>query len=147
MRLPILFLLLALTGVLTDAYAQSGISFNNSLLTGAQLTHPTTLSFGPDNRLYVATQTGEIRAFTIRKNGPNNYEVTSMIILLVKNLPNRDDRAGLMPSVTDRQITAILAAGTAANPVLYVNSSDPRIGGGGELGTRYWILTPGHCRS
>ncbi|MEO5977193.1 MAG: kelch repeat-containing protein, partial [Chryseolinea sp.] len=135
MRLPLLLLLLALTGVLTDAYAQSGISFNTSQLTGAQLTHPTTLSFGPDNRLYVATQAGEIRALTIRKNGPNNYEVTNTeIILLVKNLPNRDDRAGLVASVTERQITGILAAGTEANPVLYVNSSDPRIGGGGELG-------------
>ena len=115
MRLPLLFLLLALTGVLTDARAQSGISFNNSQLIGAQLMRPTTLSFGPDNRLYVANQTGEIYAFTIRKNGPNNYEVTNTEeILLVKNLPNRDDRAGLMPSVTDRQITGILAAGTAA---------------------------------
>ena len=134
MRLSLLFLLLALTGLLTNAHAQS-ISFNNSLLIGAQLTHPTTLSFGPDNRLYVATQAGEIYAYTIRKNGANNYEVTNTeAIMLVKNIPNHDDRAGLVPNVTDRQITGILVAGTAANPILYVNSSDPRIGGGGELG-------------
>lgn len=129
--------LLVLAGILTGLNFQSRVSFATSELIGAQLTHPTTLSFGPDNRLYVATQAGEIYAFTIRKNGANNYEVTSTEeIMLVRNIPNHDDRGGLMPNITDRQITGILAAGTAENPILYVNSSDPRIGGGGELGDR-----------
>ena len=95
MRKLILVTLLAMTGAWVHSWAQSGISFSSSQLTGAQSAHPTTLGFGPDNRLYVATQTGEIYAYTVRKNGPNNYEVTNTeVILLVKNIPNHDDRAG-----------------------------------------------------
>ena len=126
----LLFLILSHT-----ASAQSGISFTTSTLAGVNLSNPTTLAFGPDNRLYVTQQDGNIFAYTIQKNGPNNYVVTNTeLISLVRNIPNHYDNGELFTAYVQRQVTGIVATGTAANPVLYICSSDPRIGGGGELG-------------
>ncbi len=130
--LPLVGLLMI--GLSFNTCGQSGISFTTSKLTGATLDYPTTLAFGRDNRLYVTQQDGTIFAYTIQKNGPNNYSVTNTeTINLIKNIQNHDDRGGLF-NFAKRQLTGIVATGTAANPVLYICSSDPRIGGGGELG-------------
>ncbi|MGF1566479.1 MAG: malectin domain-containing carbohydrate-binding protein [Nodosilinea sp.] len=40
---------------------------------------------------------------------------------------NHNDDGSLQPSIGNRQVTGLLTAGTAANPVLYISSSDPRI--------------------
>src|SRR5262249_40133683 len=58
----------------------------------------------------------------------------SETINLIHNIPNHNDDGSLNMSVTDRQVTGILVTGTAANPVLYVTSSDPRISGGTDSG-------------
>ena len=114
--------------------AQSGISFTTSTLSGVNVSNPTTLAFGPDNRLYVTQQDGFIFAYTVQNNGPNNYAVTNTeVISVIRTIPNHNDRGEPFPFV-QRQVTGIVATGTAANPVLYICSSDPRIGGGGELG-------------
>ncbi|NEU07919.1 hypothetical protein GZH53_06305, partial [Flavihumibacter sp. R14] len=85
----------------------------------------------------MAQQNGVINAYTIQKNGPNNYSVSATeSIQLIKNIPNHDDNGVLNSSVTTRQITGILVVGTAANPVIYVTSSDSRIGGGGTAGDK-----------
>lgn len=119
-----------------NAFAQP-VSFGSSGLTGENLDSPTSLDFGPDNRLYVSIQNGTIYAYTIVRNGPNSYSVTNTeIILLVKSIPNHNDDGTLNTSENNRQITGILAAGTSSNPVLYVTSSDPRIGGGGTGGDK-----------
>ena len=52
-------------------------------------------------------------------------------INLVKNIPNHNDDGIRAGNINTRQITGILVTGTGANPVLYVGSSDPRIGAGG----------------
>ena len=112
-----------------------GISFNSSDLVGTNLKKPTSLQFGPDGRLYVSQQDGIIYAYTVVKNGPNDYQVTaSETILQIQQLPNHDDDGTLNTTVIERQITGLLATGTATNPVLYVGSSDSRIGGGGTAG-------------
>ena len=117
-----------------QASGQTGISFTSSTLAGVNVSNPTTLAFGPDNRLYVTQQDGFIFAYTIQKNGPNNYVVTNTeLISIIRDIPNHNDRGGLL-NLVQRQVTGIVATGTAANPVLYICSSDPRIGGGGELG-------------
>ncbi|MEY4929811.1 MAG: hypothetical protein RI909_535 [Bacteroidota bacterium] len=117
-----------------QSFSQS-VSFTSSSLKGVTLSSPTSLQFGPDNRLYLAQVSGNIYAFTITRNGPNDYEVTNTeTILLVKNIPNYNDDGTLNTSVKTRQITGLLATGTPSNPVLYVSSSDPRIGGGGTAG-------------
>ena len=114
----------------------SQISFTSSGLAGENLTNPTSLQFGPDGRLYVSQQNGTIYAYTIVKNGPGNYEVTNTeSILLVRQIQNHDDDGSVNPIVS-RQVTGILVTGTASNPVLYVGSSDWRIGGAGKGGDK-----------
>lgn len=100
---------------------------------GGVIGNPTTLEFGPDERLYVGQKNGQVQVFTVVRNGPGEYEVTETEnIPLVANLPNRNDDSGeLNTDVTTRQVTGLLATGSAENPVLYVTSSDPRIGAGG----------------
>jgi hypothetical protein len=108
------------------------ISFSKSILGGTTgLDRPTSLQFGPDGRLYVAQQNGLIRAYTVQRTAANDYDVIGVEnITLVQQIPNHNDDGTPNSSVTTRLVTGILVTGTATNPVLYVNSSDPRIGGG-----------------
>ncbi len=128
-------LLLLLNSLASIGWAQSSISFGSSSLTGSSSELCTSLDFGPDNRLYVAQQNGIIKAYTILRFGPNNYVVTNTeTITAVNEIPNHNDDGQVNPSVTVRQITGIMLKGTATNPVIWVTSSDPRIGAG-PLGT------------
>jgi hypothetical protein len=105
-------------------------NFTGSRLIGVTITNPTSLQFGPDGRLYVSQVDGVIKAFTIVKNGANSYSVTATeTINNINQIPNHNDDGSLAPSVTTRQVTGILVAGTAAQPVIYVTSSDSRVGG------------------
>ena len=107
------------------------VSFSTSNLQGENLTTPTSLQFGADGRLYVAQQDGLIKIYTINRNGANNYLVTATeTITLIKNITNHDDDGTVNATVNSRQVTGILLAGTSSNPIIYVTSSDPRIGGG-----------------
>ncbi|HZN02743.1 MAG TPA: hypothetical protein VFD06_04050, partial [Candidatus Polarisedimenticolia bacterium] len=127
---PLALLALAFGFASSEARAQA-ISFGKSVLQGTSLTSPTALQFGPDNRLYVTQQNGTILIYTLTRNGPNSYVVTAtQTITSVRDIPNRNDNGALNASVTGRQVTGILVTGTAANPVIYVASSDPRIGAG-----------------
>ncbi len=107
------------------------ISFGKSVLAGAAPSFPTTLDFGPDGRLYVGQQDGTIHTYDVVRNGADDYSVTDdETIGLVKAIPNHDDDGTPNPSITKRQVTGLLTTGTPEQPVLYVTSSDPRIGGG-----------------
>jgi hypothetical protein len=111
--------------------APVAISFGKSQLAGESSTRPTTLQFGPDGRLYVLQQDGTLKIYTVARNGPNNYAVTAtQTVLLIKNIPNHDDDGTLDPAFATRQATGMTVVGTAARPVIYVSSSDPRYGGG-----------------
>ena len=121
-------IVVSLTG---SGVANIPVNFTKSTLAGAALDRPTKLQFGPDGRLYVAQQNGLIRIFNIVKDGPNDYRVaSSQQLTLIRNMPNRNDDGTLNPTVTNRLVTGMLVTGTAQNPVIYVSSSDPRIGGG-----------------
>ncbi len=129
-----LALVVMLTGV-SRAQEPAPVSFGKSLLGGETSSRSTSLEFGPDGRLYVAQQDGIIKAYTVGRNGPNNYTVTATeTIGVVNSIPNHDDDGTPNPGVNIRQITGILTAGTATQPVIYVGSSDPRIGGGTDAG-------------
>ncbi|HET9062983.1 MAG TPA: hypothetical protein VFO62_06815, partial [Candidatus Binatia bacterium] len=107
------------------------IGFDKSQLVGVTLAHPTSLQFGPDGRLYVSQQDGHISVFEIMRTAPNLYEVVSTeTITAIQSIPNHNDDGTLNSSVNTRLVTGLLVTGTAANPVLYVASSDPRIGAG-----------------
>ncbi|HEV8198930.1 MAG TPA: malectin domain-containing carbohydrate-binding protein [Candidatus Polarisedimenticolia bacterium] len=113
--------------------AAQTISFGKSTLQGTALTSPTSLQFGPDGRLYVTQQNGTILIYTITRNAPNSYVVSAtQTITSIRDIPNHDDNGPLNGSITGREVTGILVVGTAANPVIYVASSDPRIGAGGS---------------
>ena len=127
----ILHALIVLTLLIVCTRQVSGQAFSSSGLSGESLNNPTSLQFGPDGRLYVSQQDGYLFAYTVTRNGPNNYSVTdSETIDLVRNIPNHNDD-GSTSGTTGRQVTALLVTGTPTNPVLYVTSSDPRIGAGG----------------
>ncbi|MBI1299304.1 hypothetical protein GC175_30605 [bacterium] len=111
------------------------IGFDYSRLQGVSINNPTSLQFGPDGYLYLSEQDGDILVMQVVRNGANNYTTTSVqTITLVKQIPNYNDNGTLNTGINNRQITGIYVTGTANNPVLYVSSSDPRIGAGGGGG-------------
>jgi hypothetical protein len=124
--LCVLFLLcVSLVSKAQYSFASSGLKLN-----GATLTNPTSLQFGPDGRLYVSEQGGLIKIFTIKRNGSNDYSVTATeTISIINSIPNHNDDGTLNTGITKRQVTGILVKGTAANPLIFVSSSDSRIGG------------------
>jgi len=107
------------------------VGFGKSQISGLSISKPTSLQFGPDGKLYVASQSGTIYAVTLNRTGPNAYNATaSTAINLIKNIVNHNDDGSLASGVTSRLVTGLTVAGTATNPVIYAISSDPRIGGG-----------------
>jgi hypothetical protein len=130
-RLAAMMVVAAVGLGLTAGSAQAAVAFDKSKLTGTTSSQPTSLQFGPDGRLYVAQQNGVIKAYTVARNGVNQYAVTATeTITIVNTIPNHDDNGALNPAVTNRLVTGILVAGSSTTPIIYVTSSDPRIGGG-----------------
>jgi hypothetical protein len=125
-------------------------------LQGVSLVNPTSIDVAADGRLYISQQNGEIVALTVDRNVSTDtngvttetWTVTDREdISLVRDLPNHSDGGVYQPGVTDRQITGLVTATDEnGNIVLYVGSSDPRIGGGGggddvDLDTNSGILS------
>ncbi|WP_452228115.1 HYR domain-containing protein [Lacinutrix sp. MEBiC02404] len=112
------------------------ISFGASGLVGESVLNPTSLEFGPDNRLYVSQQDGKIWAYTINRDaatsGNGTYTITSTeaITTIQNGIVNHND-SGISNTTQQRLITGIATAGTSTNPILYVTSSDYLFGGGG----------------
>ncbi|RMG17338.1 MAG: hypothetical protein D6730_24185, partial [Bacteroidetes bacterium] len=109
------------------------VSFGSSILQGNIANNPTSLQFGPDGRLYVAEQYGRILIYTVVRLGPNDYRVQDIEqITLIQQIPNHEDDTGVRNyAINQRQVTGIVVAGSSQFPVIYVSSSDPRIGAGG----------------
>jgi hypothetical protein len=121
------------------------ISFNQvGVITGAVggpnvISNPTSLQFGPDGRLYVSEQNGQINAFTVSiENG--EYVATEHEELtlpggahVVQSIQNHNDD-GSESGQSNRQVTGLVVTGTVDNPVLYVSSSDPRIATNNDTG-------------
>ncbi|GAB4398930.1 MAG: hypothetical protein OHK0053_18310 [Microscillaceae bacterium] len=129
---------LLLTLLMTPAKAQT-INFSLKSLNFNGFTSidgGTAVDFGPDGRLYATEVDGDIKIYTIQKNGgTGDYVVTAAeTITLVKSIPNHDDDDGGPGGPNNRQVTGIVVVGTAQNPVMYVSSSDKRVGAGGGGG-------------
>ncbi|MEM8971555.1 MAG: hypothetical protein AAGD43_05745, partial [Pseudomonadota bacterium] len=105
----------------------------------SQLSNPTSLQFGPDGRLYVSEQNGSINAFTVEKQGDTWVATAGEQLVdgngneLVKSIQNHNDD-GSEASASNRQVTGIVVAGTADEPILYISSSDPRISSNNDSG-------------
>ncbi len=118
--------------------ASPGVSFSEKDIDGISVGNPTSIEFGPDGRLYVAQQSGVIKAYTLSRESDGSYTVTNAEVIndIRSDIPNHNDDGTDAPNVDDRQVTGIHLAGTADDPVLYATSSDPRSGGGsGEADT------------
>ncbi|MGB2761702.1 MAG: hypothetical protein WBC58_17205, partial [Maribacter stanieri] len=107
-------------------FDQSELDFDgngNALVT-------TSLMFGPDGRLYFSEYAGTIKALTIDRVGPGDFKVLDTeVINGIDGIQNHNDD-GSEDSSTLRETTGITVVGTEANPIIYVTSSDFRIGGG-----------------
>jgi hypothetical protein len=104
------------------------IGFGHNELSGFSTGNPTSLDWGPDGRLYVSNQNGEVFALTVQRNGEDDYEVTDTeTIGLIQDIPNHNDDGSFGGPDNERQVTGLRAGGTADQPVVYVTSSDPRI--------------------
>ena len=103
------------------------VNFSVSTLDSpTNLKKPTTLQFGPDGKLYVGELDGPIHVFDVTRNGKNNYSAKTLeTINLIKNVPNHNDD-GTPNAANNRLMTSIHVTGTAAQPVIYATSSDPR---------------------
>lgn len=111
--------------------ATTSTSFGKSTVDGIASNKPTSLQFGPDGRLYVADMLGKINIYNVQRFGPNDYSVVATETLHhISNIPNHNDDGTHNPGINSRLVTGLLVTGTSDNPVIYVTSSDPRIGGG-----------------
>ncbi|WP_055445263.1 HYR domain-containing protein [Lacinutrix himadriensis] len=131
----VLFILISAFPFSSNIIAQT-ISFGASGLVGESVLNPTSLEFGPDNRLYVAQQDGKIWAYTISRDaatsGNGTYTITNteQITAIQTGIVNHND-SGISNTTQQRLITGIVTAGTSTNPIIYVTSSDYLFGGGG----------------
>lgn len=113
-------------------FGQSELNFNGN---GNVNSGVTSLMYGPDGRLYVAEYPGTIKIFDIQRNGLNDYIVLGTETLTgVTDIVNHDDNGGPCSGTpgdcNSREVTGLTVAGTASNPIIYVTSSDFRIGAG-----------------
>jgi len=103
------------------------VNFGKSELNNAVTTRATSIQFGPDGKLYVGEMDGSIQVFAVARLGKNNYTANKLeTISLIKNVPNHNDDGSPNPGLNERLLTGILVTGSAAAPVIYAASSDPR---------------------
>ncbi|SKB90538.1 Putative Ig domain-containing protein, partial [Salegentibacter salinarum] len=114
-----------------QSFSQNNIDLNGK----GTINNGTSLTFGPDGRLYVAEYVGVIKALTLERTDEGDYIVTEMEqINGIQSIQGYNDDGSLHES-TMRQTIGLEVIGTATNPVIYVSTSDFRIGGGGGGGS------------
>ncbi len=114
--------------VTLQTQAQTFTSYDLELNGQGTIDSGTSLMFGPDGRLYVLSRNGNVDIFTVQKNGDNKYiAIDGEELTQASTIPNHNDDGS--SAGASRQATGLTVAGTAANPVVYVTSSDSRIGG------------------
>lgn len=103
------------------------VNFGKSTLNNAEITRGTSIQFGPGGKLYVAEMSGFIKIYDVVRNGKNNYTANLLeTINDIHNVPNHNDDGTPNGGVKSRLLTGIYVTGTAATPIIYAASSDPR---------------------
>ncbi|WP_044633988.1 malectin domain-containing carbohydrate-binding protein, partial [Neotamlana sedimentorum] len=130
LRVVTLLLVLFSSFSFSQNFSQSTLNFNGF---GAA-DKVTALMFGPDGRLYTVEYEGLIKIYTIERLENGTYQVVAKETLNdIQTIQNHNDD-GSLDTTTNRETTGITVAGTASNPIIYVTSSDYRIGGGSSHG-------------
>lgn len=118
--------MLSLQQVDAQSFVQSSLDFNGN----GSVSNVTSLMYGPDGRLYVLEYTGEIKILTVNRVANDDYQVTAIETLTgINEIQNHNDD-GTTDAGIERESTGLTVAGTTTNPVIYVTSSDFRIGAG-----------------
>ena len=102
----------------------------------------------PGRKLYVTEQNGTINVLTVGLQAGKYVATSAQVVNSVKNIQNHnDDGTNYLPATQTRQLTGMLVTGTAANPVIYATSSDPRISSNADanLDTNSGVLTKLTC--
>ncbi len=125
--LTLLFIATLFSNLNAQSFTQSNLNFNG---VGNVSNGVTSLMYGPDGRLYVAEYPGLIKILSMQRNSASDYDVTAVETLNgIQTMSDHNDDGTVFTS-TERETTGLTVAGTAANPVIYVTSSDFRIGSG-----------------
>ena len=120
-------------GLSGNGQSTATVGFGAKDTVTSQVSNPTSIEFGPDGRLYVSQRFGAVKIFNVTRTGEDSYDATlEEELTTVKNLPNHDDQGNYQSGVGSREVTGLTVTGTADQPVIYVTSSDPRVGGGGS---------------
>jgi hypothetical protein len=114
-------------GQAEDAPAFNQLTLRDSVGGIYHLDRPTSLQWGPDGRLYVALESGYIKALTVIDNGTQYRVLATETISVIRNIQNHHEVTGAyLPGITDRLLLGILVVGTSGDPVIYASSTDPR---------------------
>jgi hypothetical protein len=94
---------------------------------GGDISFITHMEIGPDNLLYASTFDGRIQAFGVKESPDGAFFATLVHeITVLTDVQNHDDD-GTPVDLPGRLVIGFDVVGTPDNPVIYVNSSDPRI--------------------
>ena len=107
---------------------------------GVPIDSPTSIQFGPDGRLYVASVSGEIAAYDVAIDAvTGEFSLTGGEFLdfggtgVITGILNHDDDGAANPGLEARQVTGIVVSDAEPDGSfsVYATSSDPRIGNAG----------------
>lgn len=129
--------ILSLGSQYQQADAQQPISFSASGLVGETVNQPTSIQFGPDDRLYVSERFGTIRIYDVERQlvpgetDQYQYVVTGEeTVEIINTTTQNHNDDGSSHGTFVRQVTGIYVTGSALQPIMYVTSSDYREGAG-----------------